>query len=440
MNFISLFNLNIIIRFYFLFSEGRLKNITKTDMNYKSELPTLATKFKNPFSSVLHKDVTLQLSILLIFFIAGVIRVPVESQHTASGQNPYTNLSYSELNVEYMPLHNASREGNTNKNASYYQSTMPELTKTYKTFLEHKTITHTNKTSNTSYTSLDKQKTDQKNFIDVGPSNEFNLTKYSNTLEFLDSEIPAKINLSINSHLSEILNSVLSKNFEAQYAVSNSHKTRLLQSYGVARVYRFSENESIYDNLNISDDISLINFTLQSTTEISSSDLSVTLSKIKQLYFHFQSNDYLNKLNPLITNRLSYNFLLEMINSTSTTEFAQGTQLKNSSKKSIPHLDSNSSPTSESADTPIALPLTSYERNASELLVSTFHPNKKNTKTITILGLFEMTTNGAERPEGRSELAAARLAITHVNQKNILSGYQLQLVVNDTKVRIMFCS
>jgi hypothetical protein len=53
---------------------------------------------------------------------------------------------------------------------------------------------------------------------------------------------------------------------------------------------------------------------------------------------------------------------------------------------------------------------------------------------ITVLGLFEMTTRTGERVEGRSELAAARLAVSHINEKRLLPGYQLELLTNDTKV------
>ena len=55
-------------------------------------------------------------------------------------------------------------------------------------------------------------------------------------------------------------------------------------------------------------------------------------------------------------------------------------------------------------------------------------------ETITVLGLFDMTTRTGERLEGRSELAAARLAVRHINKKQLLAGYQLELITNDTKV------
>lgn len=57
-------------------------------------------------------------------------------------------------------------------------------------------------------------------------------------------------------------------------------------------------------------------------------------------------------------------------------------------------------------------------------------------RPVTILGLFELSTDGGRtvRPEGRSELAAARLAVRHINEQNVLLGYRLQLVTNDTQV------
>jgi hypothetical protein len=67
----------------------------------------------------------------------------------------------------------------------------------------------------------------------------------------------------------------------------------------------------------------------------------------------------------------------------------------------------------------------------------TVHPAKgpsDHLERITVLGLFEMTTRTGERPEGRSELAAARLAVRHINERQLLAGYQLELVTNDTKV------
>lgn len=59
-------------------------------------------------------------------------------------------------------------------------------------------------------------------------------------------------------------------------------------------------------------------------------------------------------------------------------------------------------------------------------------------RTISLLGLFELTgPQGEKRAEGRSELEAARLAVSHINQRgsSLLPGFKLQLLTNDTKVK-----
>ncbi|XP_069683168.1 uncharacterized protein [Periplaneta americana] len=80
----------------------------------------------------------------------------------------------------------------------------------------------------------------------------------------------------------------------------------------------------------------------------------------------------------------------------------------------------------------------SISSTLSQLSTSTTNKTWNNLERITLLGLFEMTTRNGERAEGRSELAAARLAISHINQKQLLPGYQLELITNDTKVTRMF--
>lgn len=65
--------------------------------------------------------------------------------------------------------------------------------------------------------------------------------------------------------------------------------------------------------------------------------------------------------------------------------------------------------------------------------------NNTNTKgTVSVLGLFELSTRHGIRPEGYSELAAAQMAVRHINQRGLLPGYTLQLLTNDTKVRFIF--
>lgn len=55
-------------------------------------------------------------------------------------------------------------------------------------------------------------------------------------------------------------------------------------------------------------------------------------------------------------------------------------------------------------------------------------------RKVSVLGLFELSTRTGERPEGLSELAAAELAIKHINEGSLLPGYTLELLTNDTQV------
>lgn len=55
-------------------------------------------------------------------------------------------------------------------------------------------------------------------------------------------------------------------------------------------------------------------------------------------------------------------------------------------------------------------------------------------RVVYILGLFELTTKWGRRLEGESEMSAAKLAVDHVNALNVLPGYTLELLVNDTEV------
>lgn len=57
---------------------------------------------------------------------------------------------------------------------------------------------------------------------------------------------------------------------------------------------------------------------------------------------------------------------------------------------------------------------------------------------VYIGGLFELTDTPRIVTYGRSELAAAKLAIRHINQQGILPGHKLHMVYNDTKVSTVF--
>lgn len=58
----------------------------------------------------------------------------------------------------------------------------------------------------------------------------------------------------------------------------------------------------------------------------------------------------------------------------------------------------------------------------------------KKPSKVSLLGLFEMTTHLGTRWEGKSELAAAELAVKHINERGLLPGYILELITNDTQV------
>lgn len=53
-----------------------------------------------------------------------------------------------------------------------------------------------------------------------------------------------------------------------------------------------------------------------------------------------------------------------------------------------------------------------------------------------ILGLIELTTKFGKRDEGYAEMEAAKIAINRINEMNLLSRYNLTLIVNDTQVHI----
>ncbi|XP_011340881.1 uncharacterized protein LOC105281380 [Ooceraea biroi] len=66
-----------------------------------------------------------------------------------------------------------------------------------------------------------------------------------------------------------------------------------------------------------------------------------------------------------------------------------------------------------------------------DVTVPSVKPMEKT--NITILGLFEITHGTVPRPEGFSELQAAKLAVDRVNELDILKHFRLRLIYNDTK-------
>ncbi|KAL1434779.1 hypothetical protein MTO96_001675 [Rhipicephalus appendiculatus] len=54
-------------------------------------------------------------------------------------------------------------------------------------------------------------------------------------------------------------------------------------------------------------------------------------------------------------------------------------------------------------------------------------------KAVYLLGLFELTGSCEAARGGRAERAAARLAIRHVNERNVVPGHRLEMYYNDTR-------
>lgn len=54
-------------------------------------------------------------------------------------------------------------------------------------------------------------------------------------------------------------------------------------------------------------------------------------------------------------------------------------------------------------------------------------------RTVYLLGLFELTGSCEAARGGRAERAAARMAIRHVNERNVVPGYRLEMYDNDTR-------
>lgn len=73
----------------------------------------------------------------------------------------------------------------------------------------------------------------------------------------------------------------------------------------------------------------------------------------------------------------------------------------------------------------------------NKLAKSKVIPDESRKGKISLLGLFELSTRYGLRTEGQSELAAAEMAVRHINRKKILNGYTIELLTNDTKVCIL---
>ncbi|XP_050705029.1 uncharacterized protein LOC126990471 [Eriocheir sinensis] len=60
-------------------------------------------------------------------------------------------------------------------------------------------------------------------------------------------------------------------------------------------------------------------------------------------------------------------------------------------------------------------------------------PTAPPMRVVPILGLFDLTVRGEPRLGGRSELAAAQLALRHINEQQVIPGHTLVMFHNDTQ-------
>lgn len=119
--------------------------------------------------------------------------------------------------------------------------------------------------------------------------------------------------------------------------------------------------------------------------------------------------------------------------------------------RSYPDLDSSSEPThttgsdltldstsqSMHIDFKISTAILNDSKNCCDNVTGSQYPyidiTTNTNRTIYIGGLFELSGSRDVR-RGYSELTAAKLAVSHINDKGILPGYKLELLYNDTKV------
>ena len=141
-----------------------------------------------------------------------------------------------------------------------------------------------------------------------------------------------------------------------------------------------------------------------------------------------------------ITNRENIVNTTRLLNETAKY-VNRGNGLENSIVESIKSIDNNQSsnhnPSMMKNSTKNAKKKSKSRTNAKNSTVKrlTNHRGVKKLSKVSLLGLFEMTTHLGTRWEGKSELAAAKLAVKHVNERQLLPGYVLELITNDTQVR-----
>ncbi|XP_066965096.1 LOW QUALITY PROTEIN: gamma-aminobutyric acid type B receptor subunit 2 [Macrobrachium rosenbergii] len=75
----------------------------------------------------------------------------------------------------------------------------------------------------------------------------------------------------------------------------------------------------------------------------------------------------------------------------------------------------------------------SLRRLGGHKIEETPEANVKTERLVPILGLFDLTARPDQHLGGASELAAARLALKHINEKGVIPGHRLVMFHNDTQ-------
>lgn len=173
------------------------------------------------------------------------------------------------------------------------------------------------------------------------------------------------------------------------------------------------------------------NFLLMMNTSLSS--LDATNTSVINILTTTEGNNATTLEANVITDS---DFLLRVIN-----DEINGTTIGSTS---FPVVSSKMPPTSSNGEMKKSLTNKSnrsrvnnvFELSSKMLFNSTINKHYRNARAgkVTLLGLFELSTKLGVRPEGQSELASAQMAVMHINRQNLLPGYVLELITNDTKV------
>ena len=153
------------------------------------------------------------------------------------------------------------------------------------------------------------------------------------------------------------------------------------------------------------------------------------------------SNDDVNEMDKTDNRSEETTEMDEKRNNTYDESWLPGTEIPGgrlSGFSDVGNSDEKFTVTSNIADSEFENATRDRNDSDSRMKIDVTIPSARPTEkiNITILGLFEMTHRAVPRLEGSSELQAAKLAVEHVNELDILKRFRLRLIYNDTKVRV----